>query len=463
MLANIRQAIQTNQAVPGEYALPIGGKEIWFASSTTRLSENSVIWVAHDISEYKQAEMALLDSEERFRSLAESALVGTYILQDGIYIYVNPAMAGVFGYTVAEMTGMSPAAIVQPDELAMVGENIRRRIAGEIKAIQFEVRGRNKDGSTRNVEIYGARVDINGKPALVGTLVDITERKRAEEEIRLYREYLEKMVAERTLELRDAQEQLVRKERLAVLGQLAGGVGHELRNPLGVISNSIYYLKMVQPDADEKIQKHHAIIEQEVHNAAHIVSDLLDFARVISTERKAGSVADLVAQALSRFPVPASIQVSLKIPVDLPQVYADPLHVEQMLGNLITNACQSMTRSSLDQSAVASFSRICKLTIRARALVPAPASGPEFLKGSDRPKPMLAISVKDTGTGIIPENMDKLFEALFTTKAKGIGLGLAVSQKLAEANGGSIAAKSQAGRGSTFTLYLPVYRSELGC
>jgi signal transduction histidine kinase len=75
---------------------------------------------------------------------------------------------------------------------------------------------------------------------------------------------------------------------------------------------------------------------------------------------------------------------------------------------------------------------------------------------------MLAISVKDTGTGITPENMDKLFDSLFTTKAKGIGLGLAVSQKLAQANGGSIAAKSQAGRGSTFTFYLHVYRSKLG-
>jgi signal transduction histidine kinase len=148
----------------------------------------------------------------------------------------------------------------------------------------------------------------------------------------------------------------------------------------------------------------------------------------------------------------------------LEQVYADPLHVEQVLGNLIINACQSMTTPSLERSAgAASLSESGKLTITARALAPVSATCPEPSTGSDRQTPMLAISVKDTGTGIAPENMEKLFQALFTTKAKGIGLGLAVSQKLAEANGGSIAAKSQAGRGSTFTLYLPVYRSELGC
>jgi signal transduction histidine kinase len=248
------------------------------------------------------------------------------------------------------------------------------------------------------------------------------------------------MVAERTRELRQAHEELVRKEKLAVLGTLAGGVGHELRNPLGVISNSVYYLAMVQPDADEKIKKYHAMIEQELHNATRIVSDLLDYARVINTDPKPGSVTELVEHTLSRFPVPASIHVSLDIPADLSQVYADPLHVEQILGNLVTNACQVMATPSLDTKAgSATMSGRCKLTISAHLQ-----------------KKMVAIAVKDTGTGILPENLPKLFEPLFSTKVTGIGLGLAVSKKLAEANGGRIEVKSRAGKGSTFTLYLPV-------
>ena len=213
-----------------------------------------------------------------------------------------------------------------------------------------------------------------------------------------------------------------------------------MRNPLGVISNAVYYLKMVQPDANEKIMKYHAMIEQEVHNAARIVGDLLSYARAISTDPKPVSVLELVEHTLSRFPVPASVRVSIKIPSDLPQVYADPLHVEQVLGNLITNASQAMSTPTLDIEAVSTtLENGGKLTITAR-----------------QKKLMLAIAVKDTGTGITPEDKEKLFEPLFSTKVTGIGLGLAVSEKLAEANGGRIEVGSEVGEGSTFTLYLPV-------
>lgn len=124
------------------------------------------------------------ESEERFRALAESSLVGIYVLQDGHYTYVNPAMAGIFGYSVAEMTGMTPRDIVDPEELERVAENIRRRIDGEVQSMHYEVRGRYRDGSARYVEVYGSRIVMNGKPALVGTLIDITERKRTEEAVR---------------------------------------------------------------------------------------------------------------------------------------------------------------------------------------------------------------------------------------------------------------------------------------
>ncbi len=138
---------------------------------------------------------ALLEHEGPFRALAESALVGIYVLENDRYTYVNPAMARVFGYSVAEMIGMTPCDIVCSCDHAIVEENIHRRITGEARSVHYEVRGRHKDGSTRDVEIFGTTVVTKAGPALVGTLIDITERKQAVESLK-EREVRVRQVAE---------------------------------------------------------------------------------------------------------------------------------------------------------------------------------------------------------------------------------------------------------------------------
>jgi PAS domain S-box-containing protein len=285
---------------------------------------------------------------------------------------------------------------------------------------------------TRKVRIRGTDGTTN---YLLGISEDITERKLAEKQLKAYSEHLAEMVAERTRALTDAQEKLIHQEKLAVLGQIAGSVSHELRNPLGTISNAVYFLKLVQPDADEKIKQYHNMIESETHNAEKIISDLLDFTRLKSIERESVSVVELVQRTLIRYPVPKTITVTLKLPPDLPAVVADPRQMEQVLGNLTVNACQAMASQTSSATGVSDGG---KLTISSR-----------------RKKGMVAITIKDSGVGIPPENMPKLFDPLFTTKAKGIGLGLPISKKLAEANGGRIEVQSEPGKGSTFTVYLP--------
>jgi signal transduction histidine kinase len=262
---------------------------------------------------------------------------------------------------------------------------------------------------------------------LMGAIV--TERKQAEEEIRQLNAELEQRVEERTSELRGAQEKLVHKERLAMLGQVAGSIGHELRNPLGVISNAIYFLKLIQPDANEKIKEYLGMIEHETHTANMIITDLLDFSRIKSLNQQAVNVAGLVQQTLERFPIPASVGVNIEIPLDFQPVYANPHQMMQVLGNLIVNACQAMPEGG-------------KLDISATL-----------------ENDMISIAVHDNGVGISPENIGKLFEPLFTTKTKGIGLGLTICKNLAEANSGRIDVQSEFGKGSIFTIFLPVYRS----
>ncbi len=278
-----------------------------------------------------------------------------------------------------------------------------------------------QDYNDRDVEIVST---------LAGMAWDIAEIKRAQEGLKAYSEKLEEMVEERTHDLREAQDQLVRQERLAVLGQLAGGVGHELRNPLAVMSSAVYFLKLIMPDADDRVKRHIGIIENEIGNADKIITDLLDFSRIKSVDREPVPASELVHRALERYPVCDPLTVFVEIPPDLPPVDVDPRQIVQVLGNLLTNACQAMPEQG-------------SVTIRAE-------------RRTVESTPMVGILIRDTGTGILPEHMGKLFEPLFTTKPKGIGLGLAVCRKLVDANGGRIEVQSKPGKGATFTVLLPV-------
>jgi signal transduction histidine kinase len=255
---------------------------------------------------------------------------------------------------------------------------------------------------------------------------EVAERKRAENRLKNYSGRLEEMVDERTKELKGAQEELVRKEKLAFLGQLSGSVGHELRNPLGVISNAVYLLKMVHNDGDETTKEYLDIISSEVQNSEKIISDLLDFSRTRSPEMDKVHVSEIVDGVLTRRPSPNGVTITTEIAEKIPPVYVDPRQVSQVLDNLISNAYQAMPEGG-------------ELKIKAEEI-----------------KKKVSLSIMDTGLGISKENMKKLFEPLFTTRARGIGLGLSVSKGLIEANGGQIKVKSKEGSGSTFTLILPV-------
>ena len=222
--------------------------------------------------------------------------------------------------------------------------------------------------------------------------------------------------------LAETQEELLRKEKLAMLGQLAGGVGHELRNPLGVMKNSVYYLEMILPE-EARARKHLGILDREVGTANRIVSDLLEFARMKSASRSLIDLKVVVSDLLERLPVPETVAVAWEMPDGLSRVSADRLHVEQILTNLITNAVQAM-----------------------------PDGGLLTIAGREEPTGVV-LSVTDTGIAIRPEDLPKIFQPLFTTKAKGIGLGLAVARDLAEANRAVITVESTQGVGSRFAVW----------
>jgi PAS domain S-box-containing protein len=391
----------------------------------------SILSVARDITERKQAEEKLAASEGELRALF-AAMTDVVIVYGADGRYTKIALTNPINHyrPLDDMLGKTVHDILPKEQANYIVAKIDEAIqTGRVVTGEYTLQLGGK-------EIwFAASASRLSENTAVWVAHDITERKQNEQKLREYSEHLEEMVAERTRELTDAQEKLVRQEKLAVLGQLAGGVGHELRNPLAVINAAIYYLKLVQPDASDKVREYHAMIEQEVRNSEKIITDLLDFARIKSVDREAVSVSEIVQRVLERYPVPPSVTLSLDLSPYLPKIYADPRHVEQVLGNLVLNACQAMK----DGGQLSVISRQASVV-------------------SDQlpiPNPQLLIIVRDTGVGISPENMSKLFEPLFTTKIKGIGLGLAISKKLIEANGGRIEVESEPGKGSTFTLVLP--------
>jgi signal transduction histidine kinase len=227
------------------------------------------------------------------------------------------------------------------------------------------------------------------------------------------------------LRLQETQEALVRREKLAVLGQLASGVGHELRNPLGVMSNAVYYLDAVQQDAPEDVRKYLGMLREQISLSAKIVNDLLDFSRITPAERLPIPLEHIAETQLRRLSPPERITVIREFPPTLPLVHVDPVHAGQVVLNLLTNAVQAMAEG-----------------------------GTLHLKGCMSDGKVL-LEVSDTGPGVPPEHLEKIFEPLFTTKPTGIGLGLAVSRSLAQANGGDLVCANRPGRGATFAFAMP--------
>ena len=380
-----------------------------------------------EIVERKRSEEGLRKSEEKYHDLYNSAPIPYFSVgTDDMIKGANIAAQDFTGYTLEELQKMKAFNLYANESKAKAKQLFETFVNGtslENEEMIYEIKNGKKIHGILSVNpIRNENGQILESRSVV---VDITDRKRAEEKIKEYTARLEEMVEERTKDLKDAQEQLVRHEKLAVLGQMAGGVGHELRNPLGVMSNAVYYLNTILSEADETTKEYLEIISSEISNADKIVSDLLDFSRVKPAEREEIAFSELVAQVLEKQQAPENVEVTITIPPDLPAVFVDPKKIGQVLVNLVTNAYQAMPDGG-------------RLTVRAR-------------EEPDK----VSFSITDTGCGISKENMKNIFEPLFTTKAHGIGLGLAVSRSLVEANGGSIQVESEEGKGSTFTLVLP--------
>jgi signal transduction histidine kinase len=294
---------------------------------------------------------------------------------------------------------------------------------------KFENRYICKDGSYKWLEWRATATDEKGMVYAAAT--DITERKQREEELEKHQKHLELMVEERTADLKKAQEVLLQKEKLAAIGQLSGSVAHDIRNPLGAIKNSIYFLNLISNDStDDKVKEHLKLMEMEITKASDIINDLLNFSRENEPIMVEGQINNTISDLLKGFTIPKKITVETELDPMLPMLLFDALQIQRAFYNLITNAFQAMVAGGL-----------LKIS-------------------SSKSDGFIKVQVQDSGTGISPEALENIFDPLFTTKSKGVGLGLTIVKTFVEKHNGLVEVSSEVEKGTTFTVKLPIIQEE---
>ncbi|NOZ70407.1 MAG: PAS domain S-box protein [Chloroflexi bacterium] len=382
----------------------------------------------HENEEHRRTQQAL-EKQIHQNQLMLNTMLDGYVLTDteGRILHVNPAYCAMTGYSAEELLQMNIYEI----GVQLSAEEITERIQEIITqgGARFETKHLHKDGRILDFDLSIALMQTEEEPLLAAFIRDITERKQAQQKLQEYAEQLEEMVEERTLALQEVQERLLQQERLATLGRLASGVSHELRNPLAVIANAVYYLKLVQTNAPPTIIEYLNLIDSEIKAATHIIAELQDFAKTPLAQRKAVILTEAVAEALQRRPIPPHIQTHIQIPADLRPVLVDPEHLARLLDELIKNAYDAMEQGG-------------ELRISATL-------------EEEEEQQFIRLDIADTGAGLTPEAQKHAFEPLFSTKARGIGLGLTLCQALVAANSGRIALRPGPKQGAIASLWFP--------
>ncbi len=380
----------------------------------------------------KRAEEALKRSEARFAetlSVLETGLWDLHI--ESGRTTLSSVYHRILGYTKGEIPATYEALrnLIHPDDKVMVEQHVRQVFAGE-KGFALDLRMKTKSGEWLWVAKLGKTVemDAEGKALrMVGTLSDITQRKKAEEE----------MVK--------LQAHLNQSQKMGAIGTLAGGIAHDFNNILGIV---IGYAEMAQDDcpAGSRARDDIGQVLQASHRAKELVKQILAFSRMAETETIPLRPAIIIKEAVKmlRSSLPTTIDIQQNIDPQAGVILADPTQIHQVLINLCTNAFHAM--ETIGGTLSISLKNI---TLSREDLAFEPLAHPgQFVQ----------LSIGDSGSGISHEIQEKMFEPYFTTKevGKGTGMGLAIVYGIVKNYGGIISCRSQPGKGTIFHVYLPV-------
>ncbi|MDY6790640.1 MAG: PAS domain S-box protein [Thermodesulfobacteriota bacterium] len=387
--------------------------------------------IVRDVSERKQAEKRVLQSEKRFRDLFNSIsdLIYTHDFE-GRFISLNPAMEKLFGYEYDELVGQKGSDIMKP-EFANAFESeylepLKAQGYHEGVTVYFK-----KNGQKSYIEYHSTVVHPDdGEPFVSGTGRDVTERILSERKVT------------------KLQEQLTQALKMEAIGTLAGGIAHDFNN---ILFPMFGYLEMMLEDIAEDHPLRGYLLEvfSGAKRARDLIKQILTFSRQSDHERKPLEAQRIIKEALKliKSSLPATIEISKDIQNDCGLVLADPIQIHQILMNLCTNAYQAMEATGGKLT----------ITLKEVELTAKELKDPNMIPGLH-----ICLTVADTGPGMEQSIIDRIFDPYFTTKeeGKGSGLGLAVIHGIVKNHGGFIRVYSEPGNGAEFKVYLPVIKKQ---
>jgi two-component system cell cycle sensor histidine kinase/response regulator CckA len=366
----------------------------------------------------KATELALAESEARFRTLVERALVGIYLIQDGRFIYANPALSLILGYSNEELCSLPLLTFIAPEDHEMVKSNVQSRLTGQTHAIRYDVRLKRKDGAVLQAEAHGVRTELDGRPAIIGTLIDNTEKRKLEG-------------------------QIYRFQRIDSIGELASGIAHDLNNVLSPILMAVEMIK-ARENADLEQSSWLDMIATSAQRGAGMVQRILTFAKGSDGPRKSIDLRDLLLdqEKIIRKAFPQSIRLIFHCQEGIRPVLGNETEVHQVLMNLCVNARDAMPKGGE-----------IKISADNQSFDESQAKGILGASAGD----YSVVTVADNGSGIPPEIIEKIFDPFFSTKGigEGTGLGLSTTVKILKNHNGFLTVSSEVGVGTTFSVFLP--------
>lgn len=359
---------------------------------------------------------------DRFHRIFEEAPIGMALFDEEFrFVQVNRALTQMLGTTPAELEGQACTEIIQEDEAAGQQLLAQRLLARDIQGYKLQRRYRDLGRGERFSDVTVTRIDAEDGHVLgLEMIEDITESRKAREQTRVH------------------EAELAHATRLAMLGEMAAGIAHEVNQPLAAIVNYANGSTRRLASGDGKdlriIGEALSRIANEAMRASEIVRRLKTLARKEAAQRERLGLDELARRTIRLMEAEArekGVSLALDVADEIPPVMIDPIQIEQILLNLVRNACDAMQEQEDDK----------RVTLRT------------FREGDE----MVAISVSDTGPGLNSALLTRVFDAFFTTKRTGLGMGLSISRSIAEAHHGRLRADPNRPRGATFTLSLPVF------